>query len=136
MANSETWKQIPYPLSKYEVSDLGRVRNIRSGRFLTPHVDKKTWVYRMYPVGGKRQVKRSVGALVWRVFKGEIPEQHFIQYRNGNRRDFSLKNLYLKSDSEFRKEEYAEDRAGFMLEEYESAFDEWIFGSCVERRVW
>lgn len=89
----------------------------------------------MYPVGGKRQVKRSVGALVWRAFKGEIPGQHFIQYRNGNRRDFSLKNLYLKSDSQFRKEEYSEGRAGFMLEEYESAFDEWVFGSCVERRA-
>lgn len=98
MASSETWKQIPYPLSKYEVSDLGRVRNIRSGRFLTPHLDKKTWVYRMYPVEGKK--------------------------------------LYLKSDSQFRKEEYAEGRAGFMLEEYESAFDDWIFGSCVERRAW
>lgn len=90
----ETWKQIPYPLSKYEVSDLGRV------------------------------------------FNGEIPEQHFVQYKNGNRRDCSLKNLYLKSDSQFRKEEYAEGRAGFMLEEYESAFDEYIFGTCVERRTW
>nr|DAX24295.1 MAG TPA: HNH endonuclease [Caudoviricetes sp.] len=132
---TEQWKTIPHPFEKYEVSDLGRVRNKRTGRFLTPTLDKQTWSYRMYPEGGKKQLKRSAGVLVWNAFVGEIPPYHFVQYKDGNRRNFWVKNLYLKSNSEFRKEEYAEGRVGFLLEEYESAFDEWIFGSCLERRT-
>lgn len=132
---TEQWKIIPHPYEKYEVSDLGRVRNIRNGKVLTPCLDKKTWFYRMYQVGGKKQLKKAAGVLVWSVFVGKIPPYHFVQYKDGNRRNFSLKNLYLKSDSEFRKEEYKEGRLGWMLERYESEFDEWIFGSCMEGLV-
>lgn len=132
---TEQWVTIKHPFEKYEVSDLGRVRNKRTGRFLTPTLDKQTWFYRMYPVDGKKQLKRSAGVLVWNAFVGWIPDGYFVQYRDGNRRNLWVKNLYLKSNSEFRKEEYAEGRAGFLLGEYESAFDEWIFGSCLERRT-
>jgi len=132
---TEQWVTIKHPFEKYEISDLGRVRNKRTGRFLTPTLDKQTWFYRMYPVGGKKQLKRSAGVLVWTAFVGWIPDGYFVQYRDGNRRNLWVKNLYLKSNSEFRKEEYAEGRAGFLLEKYESAFDEWIFGSCLERRA-
>nr|DAJ76749.1 MAG TPA: HNH endonuclease [Caudoviricetes sp.] len=132
---TEQWATIKHPFEKYEVSDLGRVRNKRTGHLLTPTLDKQTWFYRMYPVGGKKQLKRSAGVLVWTAFVGWIPDGYFVQYRDGNRRNFWVKNLYLKSNSEFRKEEYAEGRLGWMLEEYESAFDEWIFGSCLERRT-
>ena len=132
---TEQWKTIPHPFEKYEVSDLGRVRNKRTGRCLSPSLDKQTWSYRMYPEGGRKQLKRSAGVLVWNAFVGEIPPYHFVQYKDGNRRNLKVKNLYLKSNSEFRKEEYAEGRLGWMLEEYESAFDEWIFGSCLERRT-
>ena len=114
---------------------MGRVRNKRTGRCLSPSLDKQTWCYRMYPVGSRKQLKRSAGVLVWNAFVGEIPPYHFVQYKDGNRRNLKVKNLYLKSNSEFRKEEYAEGRLGWMLEEYESAFDEWIFGSCLERRT-
>lgn len=132
---TEQWVTIKHPFDKYEVSDLGRVRNKRTGHFLTPTLDKQTWFYRMYPVGGKKQLKRSAGVLVWNAFVGEIPPYHFVQYKDGNRRNLKVKNLYLKSNSEFRKEEYAEGRLGWMLEGYESAFDEWIFGDCLERRT-
>ena len=125
---TEQWVTIKHPFEKYEVSDLGRVRNKRTGRLLTPTLDKQTWFYRMYPVRGKKQLKRSAGVLVWKTFVGEIPPDHFVQYRDGNRRNFKPKNLYLKSNSEFRKEEYAECRSALLLEGYESEFDEWIFG--------
>lgn len=132
---TEQWVTIKHPFEKYEVSDLGRVRNKRTGRFLTPTLDKRTWFYRMYPVGGKKQLKRSAGVLVWTTFVSWIPDCYFVQYKDGNRRNFTPENLYLKSNAEFRKEEYAEGRAGFLLEQYESEFDEWIFGSCLERRT-
>ena len=58
----------------------------------------------MDPVGGKKQLKRSAGVLVWTAFVGWIPDGYFVQYRDGNRRNLWVKNLYLKSNSEFRKE--------------------------------
>ena len=88
---TENWKTIPGLNDKYEVSDLGRVRNKNTGRFLTP------------------------------------------RYKDGNRRNLAVSNLYLKSNSEFRKEEYQEGRLGIQL--VKSEFDEWIFGDCLERRT-
>ena len=64
----------------------------------------------------------------------KIPQGYWVQYKDGNRRNFAISNLYLKSNSEFRKEEYKEGRLGFQLTK--SELDEWIFGSCLERRTW
>lgn len=130
---TEQWVTIDHPFEKYEVSDLGRVRNKRTGHLLTPTIDKQTWFYRMYSVAGKKQLKRSAGVLVWNAFVGEIPPYHFVQYKDGNRRNLKVKNLYLKSNSEFRKEEFEKGQLGFQL--VKSEFDEWIFGSCLERRT-
>lgn len=124
---AEEWKTLAYPLNKYEVSDLGRVRNKNSGIFLTPYRDKKTWSYRLYPVGKKKQVKRSAAKLVWCAFIGPVIRGWFVQFKDKNRRNLALKNLYLKSSSDFRKEEYVEGRSALLLDQYESEFDEWIF---------
>ena len=93
---AEEWKTLAYPLNKYEVSDLGRVRNKNSGIFLTPYRDKKTWSYRLYPVRGKKQVKRSAAKLVWESFIGPVPRGWFVQFKDKNRR-----NLALKDDRHF-----------------------------------
>lgn len=83
---------------------------------------------------GRERKVNSAAVLVWTAFVGEIPDQYWVQYKDGNRKNFALPNLYLKSNSEFRKEEYKEGRLGIQL--VKSAFDEWIFGSCLERRTW
>lgn len=93
-------------------------------------------MYRMEkPSGaGKRERKvYSAAVLVWSLFVDKIPDGYWVQYKDGNRRNLALSNLYLKSNSEFRKEEYEEGRLGFQL--VRSEFDEWIFGSCLERRT-
>lgn len=64
---------------------------------------------------------------------GEIPDGHYVQYKDGDRQNLSLENLYLKSNSDFRKEEYKEGRLGFQLAK--SELDNWIFGSCTETEV-
>lgn len=95
-------------------------------------------MYRMEkPSGaGKRERKvNSAAVLVWTAFVGEIPNQYWVQYKDGNRKNLALSNLYLKSNSEFRKEAYEEGRSALLLEQYESEFDEWIFGDCIERRT-
>ena len=92
-------------------------------------------MYRMEkpsPHGRERKVN-SAAVLVWTAFVGEIPDGHWVQYKDGNRRNLALYNLYLKSNSEFRKEEYQEGRLGIQL--VKSEFDEWIFGDCLEGRV-
>lgn len=75
---------------------------------------------------GRERKVYSAAVLVWTAFVGWIPDGYFVQYRDGNRRNLWVKNLYLKSNSEFRKEEYKEGRLGFQL--VKSEFDEWIFG--------
>ena len=96
---------------------------------------------------GRERKVNSAAVLVWTAFVGEIPDKYWVQYKDGNRKNLSLSNLYLKSNSEFRKEEYDKGQLGFqswryaqqrerdLLEEYESEFDEWIFGSCTETEV-
>lgn len=133
---TETWKTIPNLNDKYEVSDLGRVRNRNTGRFLTPRYKDGCYMYRMEkpsPHGRERKVN-SAAVLVYEAFVGKIPHDHYVQYKDGNRRNLAASNLYLKSNSEFRKEEYEEGRLGFQL--VKSEFDEWIFGDCLERRTW
>ena len=93
-------------------------------------------MYRMEkpsPNGRERKVN-SAAVLVYEAFVGKIPRDHYVQYKDGNRRNLAASNLYLKSNSEFRKEEYKEGVLGFQL--VKSAYDEWIFGSCLERRTW
>lgn len=82
---------------------------------------------------GRERKVYSAAVLVWSLFVDKIPHDHYVQYKDGNRRNLSVDNLYLKSNSEFRKEEYKEGVLGFQL--VKSAFDEWIFGSCLERRT-
>ena len=73
-------------------------------------------MYRMEkpsPHGRERKVN-SAAVLVYEAFVGKIPHDHYVQYKDGNRRNLAASNLYLKSNSEF---------------------DEWIFGSCMEGLV-
>lgn len=101
---------------------------------MTPRYKDGCCIYRMEkPSAHGRERKSNSGAvLVWTAFVGEIPNGYYVQYKDGDRRNLALKNLYLKSNSDFRKEEYREGRLGFQLGK--SEFDEWIFGSCIEGR--
>lgn len=133
---TENWKTIPGLNDKYEVSDLGRVRNKNTGRFLTPRYKDGCYMYRMEKPSahGRERKVYSAAVLVWSLFVDKIPDGYWVQYKDGNRRNLAVSNLYLKSNSEFRKEEYQEGRLGIQL--VKSEFDEWIFGSCIERRTW
>ena len=132
---TENWKMIPGLNDKYEVSDLGRVRNKNTGRFLTPRYKDGCYMYRMEKPSahGRERKVYSAAVLVWSLFVDKIPDGYWVQYKDGNRRNLAVSNLYLKSNSEFRKEEYEDGRLGFQL--VKSEFDEWIFGSCLERRA-
>ena len=88
-------------------------------------------MYRFEKPGAGRQRKvNSAAVLVYEAFVGKIPHDHYVQYKDGNRRNLAASNLYLKSNSEFRKEEYKEGLLGFQL--VKSVYDEWIFGTCLK----
>lgn len=82
---------------------------------------------------GRERKSNSGAVLVWTAFVGEIPKGYYVQYKDGNRWNLALENLYLKSNSDFRKEEYKEGRLGFQL--VKSELDDWIFGSCTENEA-
>ena len=128
---TENWKTIPGLNDKYEVSDLGRVRNKNTGRFLTPRYKDGCYMYRMEKPSahGRERKVYSAAVLVWSLFVDKIPDGYWVQYKDGNRRNLTVSNLYLKSNSEFRKEEYQEGRLGIQL--VKSEFDEWIFGAVI-----
>ena len=132
---TENWKTIPNLNDKYEVSDLGRVRNKNTGRFLTPRYKDGCYMYRMEKPSahGRERKVYSAAVLVWSLFVDKIPDGYWVQYKDGNRRNLAVSNLYLKSNSEFRKEEYEDGRSGFL--QVKSEFDKWIFGDCIERRT-
>lgn len=45
MADQEIWKDIPGYEGLYLVSDLGRVKGIRSGKILRPYLHKRGYLY-------------------------------------------------------------------------------------------
>ena len=70
----EQWVHIPdYP--GYEASDLGRIRNVRTGRILTVHgqEDQRPHVGLMF---GTIQVKRGLSLLICKTFLGQ-PNDEF-----------------------------------------------------------
>lgn len=90
----EQWVPLPgYP--NYEVSNYGRVVNVRSGKDLTPYPDKRTGILRVavYHNGRRKDVQ----------LKRIVAECYFLNYhagcgvqnKNGNRSDCSVLNLTL-----------------------------------------
>ena len=85
-----------------EVSNLGRVRRISTGRILAPyrrangHVQVTLWDQ------GIRRTK-YVPKLVWEAFNGPLEPSQKIAHMNGNLGDNRLSNLFLESHSDSMK---------------------------------
>jgi hypothetical protein len=101
----QTWKPLSQDLSGYEVSDLGNVRSVKSGK----PVLRKTNIYRgekcvtLLTIGAfGKCTKRNytVAHLVLQAFEGPRPEGAIVHYRNGDKSDARLDNLEWKARSE------------------------------------
>lgn len=99
----EIWKEIPIA-PKYEVSNLGRVRNKS-----TLHVLKQGLINNTYPRVNLCTVMGEMPVLVARqvliAFTPHLEDlTAFVGYRDDNPQNTNLKNLYWKSVSQTRKE--------------------------------
>lgn len=103
--DGEKWKPIPGFENWYEVSNLGRVKSLRTSngqpaRILRQNVKhlgyRSVCLYR----GNSHQNRRMVHRLVLSAFVGECPDGYVACHRNGDASDNRLQNLYWGSVSE------------------------------------
>ncbi len=103
----ELWKDTQY--QNYQVSNLGRVRSVSTGRF--GHTIKEPLVHKPFSTGkgyqramlcleGK-QKNVSLAKLVAQAFLGDAPEGcPFVTYRDGNKANCAADNLFYASKEE------------------------------------
>lgn len=85
----ENWRPVPGDEGRYEVSDLGRVRNARTGRVL--RAGRSSSGYLTVCLGRDRS--RAVHGLVARAFLGEPPAGHEVMHLDEDRTNPRLDNL-------------------------------------------
>jgi predicted nucleic acid-binding Zn ribbon protein len=107
LSMEEIWKKYN---SKYEVSNLGRVRHIKHQRILTYN----------YPKNGTPQVKLSsksvcISHLVAGLFLGERPEGHDIHHKDHNPSNNVVTNLEYKNKSKHISEHLRKYPRGFCV---------------------
>lgn len=90
----EQWVPMPgYP--NYEVSNYGRIANVRTGRDLTPYPDKRTGAMRvaLYREGVRKDVQ--LNRVVAECYFLKYYEGADVSHRNGDKSDCSVLNLTL-----------------------------------------
>jgi hypothetical protein len=89
---NETWNPIPDFECLYEVSNLGRVRNIRTARIRRPGVDKDGYL-RLGFSKDKRPKTYGVHRLVMAAFIGKCPDGYEVHHLDNNPSNPRLENL-------------------------------------------
>jgi len=83
----DTWRPIDGSRGQYEVSSLGKVRNVRTNRLLTPYISPKGEV--MIHLRGYLNRNFTLASLIARAFLGEGRVKHI----DGNPQNNDLSNL-------------------------------------------
>ncbi len=112
MVTNEIWKESLYWEGLYEVSNMGRVRNIQrwvksksTGRKFLPVVVKRLQLNRYgYPVaclrGKPKAVLKSVHRMVVETFIGPIPDGMQVNHKDGDKTNNHLDNLEICTNSQ------------------------------------
>ncbi len=103
----EIWKGVVGYEQDYQVSNMGRVRSLKTSiglrrpkceyRNLTLQETEDGYQRAILNIKG-RQIHKSVQVLVLRAFVGKCPTGTKGRYRDGNRLNNSLDNLYWDED--------------------------------------
>lgn len=97
----ENWKPVRQN-DNYEVSDLGRVRNMRTRRIVRPYIDSDQKYPRVDLYDGGSRRKFMVHTLVAEAFIGPKPDGYEIDHRNTNICDNRLCNICYVTQEENR----------------------------------
>lgn len=96
----EEWKPVNYPGidgSKYEVSNYGNVRNIKSGRLLKPYPDgKNRYLYLSFAILGNKTKRRNISIhrlVAWHFVEGFTEERNEVNHIDNNERNSYYENL-------------------------------------------
>jgi len=98
----EIWRDIPGYEGLYQASNLGHVRNKKTGRILSQKLDRRPGK-EYFMVGLMKDKKRKfiyVSRCVWSAFNGHIPEGMEINHINEIKSDNRLENLNLMTRKE------------------------------------
>lgn len=103
MSTLEAWMPIPSHRDSYEVSDMGRVRRISSGRILSPMTDNKGYLH-VHLSGRMRRIHR----LVLAAFVGE--SDMLCRHLDGDPKNNKLSNLRYGTPKENSADRIAHGR--------------------------
>lgn len=106
---SMEWRDVPGYEGLYEVSDEGDVRSVRrsgaSGGFMSPH-NNKGYLRVGLRKNGEAQKKFFVHRLVAEAFLPPVPGKHFVNHKDGDKRNNKPDNLEWCTTSENQKHAY------------------------------
>lgn len=95
----ERWRPIP-SFPRHEVSDLGHVRHVKSGRTLNPYLDTKQKYRYISLYQDCVQYRRSIHSLVLEAFVGPRPDGMDVRHIDGDSSNNALPNLAYGTRSE------------------------------------
>jgi hypothetical protein len=95
----ENWKTIP-GFSKYEVSDLGRIRNIRLQTIRNPYINLQGYYQITLSGDSNKRQTRMVHQLVLLAFVGPRPEGLVTRHLDGDKLNNKPSNLKYGTPSE------------------------------------
>lgn len=93
---NEIWKDIPGYEGLYQASNLGKIKNAKTGRILKPNGKYLQNVL----TKGKEKKHVLVSRAVWSAFNGPIPEGMQVNHINEDKHDNRLENLNLMTGKE------------------------------------
>lgn len=100
MIMEEIWKDIPGYEGKYQASNMGRAKNVVTGKILTPSKSKNGYhIVQLYKGRGTRKAFYLHRA-VWIAFNGPIPEGMEINHKDECKTRNCLDNLNLVTKSQ------------------------------------
>ena len=96
----ERWKKVVNFEDFYEVSDEGRIRNIKTGRVLKGSVHSSGYIYVTFNIGNNVYSNRVHRLVALAFLSKKKSSDEVVNHKNGNKKDNSLANLEWMSHKE------------------------------------
>nr|DAT35099.1 MAG TPA: PROTEIN/DNA Complex catalytic motif, Helix-turn-helix DNA [Caudoviricetes sp.] len=98
----DIWSRVPnFP--QYEANRLGEIRNVSSGKRLTPFNRNGRSLYvRLYSSSGKT-FEKTVASVIWAAFFKRWPTDSYVCHFDGDVENNALDNLYLGSRADISR---------------------------------